>query len=52
MMDDPEVQAQTAVKCLAAGFRSIKMHVGGEPELALKRFRAVREAVGPTSLFR
>jgi L-alanine-DL-glutamate epimerase-like enolase superfamily enzyme len=23
------------------------MHVGGDPELALKRFRAVREAVGP-----
>jgi L-alanine-DL-glutamate epimerase-like enolase superfamily enzyme len=47
MMDDPEVQAQTAVKCVAAGFRSIKMHTGGDPELALKRFRAVREAVGP-----
>jgi len=47
MMDDPEVQAETAVKCVAGGFRSIKMHVGGDPELALKRFKAVREAVGP-----
>lgn len=47
MMDDPKVQAETAVKCVAAGFHSIKMHTGGEPELALKRFRAVREAVGP-----
>jgi L-alanine-DL-glutamate epimerase-like enolase superfamily enzyme len=47
MMDDPEVQAEMAVKYLAAGFHSIKMHVGGDPKLAVKRFRAVREAVGP-----
>jgi L-alanine-DL-glutamate epimerase-like enolase superfamily enzyme len=47
MMDDPEVQAEIAGKYIEAGFHSIKMHVGGEPRLALKRFRAVREAVGP-----
>ena len=47
MMDDPKVQAEMAVKYLDAGFHSIKMHVGGEPELAVKRFRTVREAVGP-----
>lgn len=47
MMDDPEVQAEIAVKYIEAGFHSIKMHVGGEPGLAVKRFRAVREAVGP-----
>ncbi len=47
MMDEPEVQAEMAVKYIDAGFHSIKMHVGGEPGLALKRFRTVREAVGP-----
>jgi L-alanine-DL-glutamate epimerase-like enolase superfamily enzyme len=47
MMDDPEVQAEVALKYIEAGFHSIKMHVGGEPNMALKRFRAVREAVGP-----
>jgi L-alanine-DL-glutamate epimerase-like enolase superfamily enzyme len=47
MMDDPEVQADMAVTYLDAGFHSIKMHVGGDPKLAVKRFRTVREAVGP-----
>lgn len=47
MMDEPEVQAEMAVKYLAAGFHSIKMHVGGDHAMAVKRFRAVREAVGP-----
>lgn len=47
MMDDPEAQARMAVEYLDAGFQSIKMHVGGEPRLAVKRFRTVREAVGP-----
>jgi L-Ala-D/L-Glu epimerase len=47
MMDDPEAQAKMATECLAAGFHSIKMHVGGDPTLAVKRFRTVREAVGP-----
>lgn len=47
MMDDPEVQAEMAVKYLDSGFHSIKMHVGGDPKLAVKRFKTVREAVGP-----
>jgi L-alanine-DL-glutamate epimerase-like enolase superfamily enzyme len=47
MMDDPEVQAEMAVKYVSAGFHSIKMHVGGDPWLAVKRFKTVREAVGP-----
>ncbi len=47
MMDDPGVQAEMAVKYIGAGFHGIKMHVGGDPQLALKRFRAVREAIGP-----
>lgn len=47
MMDDPEVQAQVAVKYIKAGFHSIKMHVGPDPKLAMKRFRTVRDAIGP-----
>ena len=47
MMDDPEVQAEMAMKYLDAGFHSIKMHVGGDPKLAEKRFKTVRKAVGP-----
>ena len=47
MMDDPKMQAEMAVKYLDAGFHSIKMHVGGDPQLAVRRFKAVREAVGP-----
>ena len=47
MMDEPEAQAEMAVKYIGAGFHSIKMHVGGDPRLAVKRFRTVREAVGP-----
>jgi len=47
MMDEPNVQAEMAAKYVAAGFRSIKVHVGGDPAMAVKRFRAVREAVGP-----
>jgi len=47
MMDDPEVQAEGAQKYIQAGFQSIKLHVGPEPKLAMKRFRTVREAIGP-----
>jgi muconate cycloisomerase len=47
MMDEPKKQAEMAVKYLDAGFQGIKMHVGGDPQLAVKRFKTVREAVGP-----
>ncbi|RJR47965.1 MAG: mandelate racemase/muconate lactonizing enzyme family protein [Desulfobacteraceae bacterium] len=47
MMDEPEAQAEMALKYLSAGFKSVKMHVGGDPLLAVKRFKTVREAVGP-----
>ena len=47
MMDEPEVQAKLATECINAGFHSIKMHVGGDPKLAVRRFKTVREAVGP-----
>lgn len=47
MMDEPEAQAEMAVKYIDAGFHSLKMHVGPDPKLAVKRFKTVREAVGP-----
>jgi len=47
MMDEPEVQAKLATECIKAGFHSIKMHVGGDLKLAVRRFKTVREAVGP-----
>ncbi|MGD0234690.1 MAG: mandelate racemase/muconate lactonizing enzyme family protein [Syntrophorhabdales bacterium] len=47
MMDEPEAQAKLATECINAGFHSIKMHVGGDPKLAVRRFKTVREAVGP-----
>jgi L-alanine-DL-glutamate epimerase-like enolase superfamily enzyme len=47
MMDDPEKQAKAATEYVNAGFHSVKMHVGGDARLAVKRFKAVREALGP-----
>jgi L-alanine-DL-glutamate epimerase-like enolase superfamily enzyme len=47
MMDEPGVQAELAAKFINAGFHSIKLHVGPDPKLALRRFEAVREAIGP-----
>ena len=47
MMDEPKAQAEMAVKYIDAGFHSIKMHVGPDLKLAIKRFKTVREAVGP-----
>jgi L-alanine-DL-glutamate epimerase-like enolase superfamily enzyme len=47
MMDDPKAQAEMAVKYVSAGFHSIKMHVGGDPRLAVERFKTVREGLGP-----
>jgi L-alanine-DL-glutamate epimerase-like enolase superfamily enzyme len=47
ILDDPEVQAEIALKYLKAGFHSLKLHVGGDHKMAVKRFRTVREAVGP-----
>jgi L-alanine-DL-glutamate epimerase-like enolase superfamily enzyme len=47
ILDEPEVQAEIALKYLKAGFHSLKLHVGGNHKMAVKRFRTVREAVGP-----
>jgi len=45
-LDEPEAQAEAALRFLAAGFHSLKLKVGGDPAMAVKRFRTVREAVG------
>ena len=42
VMDEPEVMAEKAVKYLEAGFHGLKIHTGGDPKLAVKRFKAVR----------
>jgi len=47
IMDEPEAQAEIALKYVNAGFHSLKLHVGADPKMAVKRFRTVREAVGP-----
>jgi len=45
-LDEPEAQAEAAVRFLRAGFHSLKLKVGGDLAMAVKRFRTVREAVG------
>ncbi|OGO39993.1 MAG: hypothetical protein A2147_09575 [Chloroflexi bacterium RBG_16_57_8] len=47
MMDEPKAQAEIAAKYVTAGFHSLKLHVGADPKMAVKRFATVREAVGP-----
>ncbi|MFC2070166.1 mandelate racemase/muconate lactonizing enzyme family protein [Chloroflexota bacterium] len=47
VMDEPEAQAEIALKYINAGFHSLKVHVGTEPKMAVKRFKTIREAVGP-----
>ncbi len=47
IMDELEAQVQSAVKYVNAGFHSLKVHVGTDPKMAVKRFRSIREAVGP-----
>src|SRR4030042_1072199 len=46
-VDEPKVQAEKAVKYIKAGFHGLKVHTGGDPKLAVQRFKTVREAVGP-----
>jgi len=45
-LDEPELQAEKALQFLGAGFHSLKLKVGGDLRMAVKRFRTVREAVG------
>lgn len=45
-LDEPEAQVKAALKFLGAGFRSLKLKLGQDRAMAVKRFRMVREAVG------
>jgi L-alanine-DL-glutamate epimerase-like enolase superfamily enzyme len=45
-LDTPEKQAETSLKYLNAGFRSLKLKTGADLKMAEARFRTVREAVG------
>jgi len=45
-LDEPDAQAEAAVKFLRAGFHSLKLKTGADHAMAVKRFRTVREAVG------
>ena len=44
---DPAAQAEEAKRYVDAGFKSVKVHVNAVPGMAVKRMKAVREAVGP-----
>lgn len=45
-IEEPEVMAEKARAALDQGFRSLKLKVGTDPALDVKRIQAVREAVG------
>ena len=45
--DEAKAQAEIALKYINAGFQSLKMHPGTEHNSAVKRFKTVRDAVGP-----
>ncbi|MDD8030993.1 MAG: dipeptide epimerase [Acidobacteriota bacterium] len=46
-LDTPEKMASSVKESLAQGYRQIKIKVGQDPDLDVKRVQAVREAIGP-----
>jgi muconate cycloisomerase len=44
---DPDRARRRAHELVAEGFETIKVKVGGDPELDIERVRIVREAIGP-----
>jgi L-alanine-DL-glutamate epimerase-like enolase superfamily enzyme len=46
-LDTPENQVKASLKYLAAGFKSFKLKPGADLKMAVARFSAVRDAVGP-----
>ncbi|HEY7909600.1 MAG TPA: enolase C-terminal domain-like protein, partial [Thermomicrobiales bacterium] len=44
---EPERVTRVAEYALGLGFRAMKVKVGGDPEADLRRYRAVREVIGP-----
>jgi o-succinylbenzoate synthase len=51
-VNSPEEMAADSKIAIERGFRILKVKVGLEPDLDIKRIRAVREAVGPDVLIR
>ncbi len=51
-VNSPEEMASDSKIAVDRGFRILKVKVGLEPDLDIKRIRAVREAVGPDVLIR
>jgi L-alanine-DL-glutamate epimerase-like enolase superfamily enzyme len=49
-IDTPEKMAALAKSIIKAGFQGIKMKVGLEPVIDVKRVRAIREAIGPDAV--
>ncbi|WP_100332393.1 mandelate racemase/muconate lactonizing enzyme family protein [Bacillus xiapuensis] len=45
-IDEPEAMAEKAREAIASGFQSLKLKVGSDYRLDVKRIQAVREAVG------
>lgn len=43
---EPEIMAQDALEAVNRGYRDLKMKVGNDPRIDLKRIKAVRQAVG------
>lgn len=46
-LNTPEKMVESVKKSLALGYRQIKIKVGEDPDLDVKRVEAVREAIGP-----
>lgn len=44
---DPERVARVATWAMGQGFRAMKVKVGTDPEADIRRYRAVREVIGP-----
>jgi L-alanine-DL-glutamate epimerase-like enolase superfamily enzyme len=44
---EPERVTRVAEHAMGLGFRAMKVKVGGDPEADLRRYRAVREVIGP-----
>lgn len=45
--EDPRVMARAAADFVERGFRTVKTHVGVDPDDDVRRVRALREAIGP-----
>ncbi|GLY09166.1 mandelate racemase/muconate lactonizing enzyme family protein [Pseudobacillus badius] len=45
-IEEPKVMAEKALAAIQDGFQSLKLKVGTDPQLDVKRIQAVREAVG------